>query len=264
MPDDPKNTPPADPAFSEAQVAALTELIGKTVNSAVTSHLKRQPQINVAEELKKALTKDAIAPIFSQLLEETPKDPALGQTPPPAKQDPKMAALEAQVSDMKAALQKQVEEANAARESAKAEKARSALMAALSPHVREGAAEMATQLLFDAQKRVTLDEQGNPLLTIRRAPYSGAQEEDVQMPLGDGLQHWLKTDQGKFFVPAPSAQPGRGGPPAPRPGSAARGVNGTPTYDKPATTDAEKIRRAQEQAQAFAEKFPHLTNNDLL
>lgn len=251
------------PAFNEAQLAALTELIGKTtapiINAAVTSHMKRQP--NPADEFKKLLTKESLSPLLTELMEASGVKPAGTETgggSQPAKPDPKIAALEAQLSDMKTAMARAAEETKAAQESARNEKALAALKSELAPHVRPEGLDMAADLLFKARKRVTFDEQGTPLMSVKRAPYAGAAEEDVPMPLADGVQHWLKSEEAKIFIPAPAAnQQQRQGAPGPRP-QMQRTANGVPKYDQPATTDAEKIRRAQEQAQAYAAQFPHL------
>jgi hypothetical protein len=249
------------PAFSEAQVAALTELIAKTtapiINSAVTSHLKRQP--NIAEEIKKALTKEAIAPIFEELLENAPDDEDAGSGKggsPPNRPDPAVEALKAKVAELTTTLTKQAEETKSAQEAARNEKALGALKTALGSHVRPEALDIAASHLFVAQKRITFDEQGNPLFTVRRAQYPGAAEEDVSMPLADGVHHWIKSSEGKFFAPAPGAAAGAPGAPAPR--RIATGGDGMPRYDQPATTDAEKSRRASEREAAIRQRYPEL------
>jgi hypothetical protein len=262
MPEESKETPPG--AFTEAQIAALTELIGKTtapiINAAVTSHMKRQP--NPADEFKKLLTKDSLAPLLTELMEASGTKPTVetpGGTQPP-KADPKIAALEAQLADMKSAMARSAQETKAAQEAARDEKALASLKSELAPHVRPEGLDMAADLLFKARKRVTFDEQGTPLMSVKRAPYAGAAEEDIPMPLTDGVQHWLKSEEAKIFIPAPAANTQQQRPGARAPSHQQRSSGNVPTYDQPATTDAEKIRRANEQAQILGAKYPELNN----
>jgi hypothetical protein len=113
--------------------------------------------------------------------------------------------------------------------------------------------EIAAEHLFLAKKRVTFDENGRPLLTVKKSQFGGA-EEDVQMTLDEGAAHWAKSE-GKLFAPPPQVQ-------GARPGTAPRQLNtgrdGLPVYEGPATTDDEKVRRANERAEALGRKYPNL------
>ena len=250
------------PAFSEEQQKAM----GQTVNAAVTSQLKRLlgpavadaiKGINWGETLKLDETLDAK---LAKILEDNP-EPSGGNDPPKPdnRPDPKLAALEAQIAELKNENKRSADEAKAAKEQARNEKAYADLKGILGNHVRADALEIAASQLAIVQKRLAFDEQGNALFTVKKAPYAGAADEEVQMTLADGVAHWIKTDEGKFFAPAPGSQQQqqRQGPPGPR-GGMARGADGMPVYSTPATTDAERIRRADEQAQALAAKYPHL------
>jgi hypothetical protein len=246
--------------FTEAQQGE----IAKIVNSAVSSHLKRGlapaigealKSVNWAETLKLDETLDAK---LAKLKPEGGADPSGGNQPP--KVDPQVAALTAKVQELTANIQKQQDEVKAANERARNEKAFADLKSALGGQVRPETLELAARDLFLAQKRIAFDEQGNPLFTVKKAPYAGATEEDVPMPLTDGVAHWLKSEEAKVFLPAPNAnQQPRVGAPGPR-APQQRQVGALPQYEQPATTDAEKIRRAEEQAQALAAKYPHLAN----
>lgn len=239
------------PAFSEDQIKA----IGQVVNQAITSHKSRKPEKSLADELKGVDWKTTLAPIFETWATE---NKLTGQPPgdQPTKPDPKLAALEAKLQALEIKGREDAEKIARAQAEARDKDAFAALRGALGPHVRQDALEIAASHLFTAQKRVTFDENGNPLFTARRASYAGGSEEDVPMPLADGVQHWLKSNEAKFFLPSPSGAAPAGGAPSQR--RAGLGADGMPVYDKPATTDAEKARRAAEQAQALAAKYPHL------
>jgi hypothetical protein len=116
---------------------------------------------------------------------------------------------------------------------------------------------MVTKLLFDADRKVTFGEDGSPLFSIRRAPATGMPEEDMQLPLTDGVGAWLKSDEAKMFLPAPGATIENG---IRRQTVATRttkvGNDGMPHYEGAATTDDERVRRAAERAQALAAKYP--------
>jgi hypothetical protein len=188
-----------------------------------------------------------------------PKKPASDDPPDPkAKPDPKISSLEGQLAEMKETLRKQSEATQAAENRARDERGFNQLKTALAEHVRPEALEIAARDLFLAQKRVSFDEQGSPLLTVKRAPFAGQAEEDVALPLGDGVAHWLKTSEAKLFLPAPG-----GGDPklmqrGPRAGHRA-GPDGMPVYEQPATTDAERVRRAQERSEILKQKYPDIT-----
>lgn len=253
--------------FTEAQQGE----IAKIVNSAVSSHLKRGlapaigealKTVNWAETLK---LDEALDAKIAKLGEKPAGGTEQGGGTQQPKVDPQVAALTAKVQELTANIQKQQDEVKAANERARNEKAFADLKSALGGQVRPETLDLASRDLFLAQKRITFDEQGNPLFTVKKAPYAGATEEDVPMPLTDGVAHWLKSEEAKVFLPPPSAGAQGGGrvPPGPRAQQQQRtgSAGALPTYDKPATTDAEKIRRAEEQAAALIARLPNNINS---
>jgi len=238
--------------FTDDQLKA----IGGLISGAMKGEGKRQVTAAVTEAIGALKLGETIAAEVAKL---KPADPPPDPKGPDKKPDPEVAALKAKLEEVTANLKTEAAERAKAVEAGKNEKAFAALKTALGPHVRPEALEIAASHLFVAQKRVSIDEAGNPLLTIRKAPFAGAAEEDVAMPLADGLQHWLKSTEGKFFVPAPGGAP-PGGPPGPR-RHTQTGPDGLPHYDTPATTDVERQRRAAEKAEALSIKYPHLARN---
>lgn len=248
-------TDPAPGPFSADQLTAL----GTIINGAFKDQLKRSLAPGISEALKATKWDEVLAAPVKTLLEAHKPEPGTpGDPAQPAKPDPKIAALEAKLAALETKAREDAEKLARAQSEARDKDTMVALRAALSPHVRPEALDLAARDLFVSQKRISYDEQGNPLFTVKRSAYVGAAEEDTPMPLADGAQQWLKSTEAKFFLPAPGGAPPPPGGSAPRRPSA--GAGGMPTYDKPATTDAEKIRRAEEQTAALAAKYPHLAN----
>ena len=195
---------------------------------------------------------------FEALKSEIPK-PA--DKPQENKPNPETLALQQQLAEMKTAMQERDKALAEAEKKSRNDAARNALRSALAPHVRPEALDMTTQLLFDAQGRVSVSEDGTPLFKIRKSPMAGVPEEDMELPVKDGVANWLKSDDAKFFIPAPTAPAtdSRRGSPVAR--TVKAGADGMPSYDSPATTDEERVRRADERAQALAAKYPHLNDS---
>jgi hypothetical protein len=238
------------------------EDVGRIVNAAVTSQLKRAIGPAIAEGMKSVDWAATVKPLFESFVADLPEDDHSDGAPDngaPSKPDPKIAALEAKISDLTTKLTEDAAKLEKAQREARDKDAMAALKSALASHVKPEALDMAAQLLFTAQKRVTVDEQGNPLFMVRKAVYAGGAEEEVPMPLADGVQHWIKSNDGKFFAPPPSGgsggtDPARGG--APR--RVSTGGDGMPKYDTPATNDTERQRRILERTQAIQARHPDL------
>jgi hypothetical protein len=242
---------PAKPFTDEQQAA-----IGAAISGALKSEGKRLVSAAVGEAVKAALGDlkigEQIAAEVAKLKPEPP-EPKPGDKKP----DPEVAALKAKLEEVTASLNNEAEERQKAVLLARDEKAMATLKSALAPLVRPEALEIAASHLFVAQKRVTFDEQGNPLLTVRKAPYAGQAEEDLPLPLADGVQHWVKSSEGKFFAPAPTGGGDTKGGGAPRRVQA--GSDGMPRYDAEAASDDERDRRAEERVAAYKQRFPNLT-----
>lgn len=243
--------------------AEIVELIGSTANSAVTSQLKRSLGPGIAEAVKSIHWSEVLAPEIAKLKPPEP-EPKPGDQQQQHKPDPKLAALEGQFADLNKKYLAAEQARLAAEQKSRDESALHSLASALeAAGIKPGSKDFVAKSLFFAEKKVTFDENGNALFTVRRAPFAGGAEEDVQLPLADGVKHWLGTPVGKEFMPAPGGggqqqQGARGGSAGPRHGAASLGRDGLPTYDAPATTDAEKLHRANEKAAALAAKYPDL------
>jgi hypothetical protein len=214
------------------------------LNAAIGSHLGR------------ALPK-ALEPFNKQFgdINETLKKLATPKVEPTEEEknrqrqsDPETLALKNQLEELKQANQRERE----AREKAEATQRDNAAFAHLrslvAKSVRPELVDVVAKNLFYAEKVITYDESGKALFKSRRAQYQGGPEEEVATTLEDGVQQYLKTKEAQVFLPPPtSKQPtNNGGNRQPT-----RFDGGLPVYDKPATTDQEKVRRAMEREAAL-------------
>jgi hypothetical protein len=223
------------PIFTDEQLAA----IGQTVNAAVTSHLKRQPAL--ADQLKSLDWKAIIGPVVTELAPkaEPEPDPKGGKKPHTddavAKQLQDLAGkLEASEKRAAAAEQARADEAN----SRALDRAKADLRSALQPKVRHEGLDSLVKLLTDADKTVKLGEGGVPLMTVKRAPYKGAPEQDEDLPLAEAVPLWLASESAKFWLPAPGTGDPKKGSPAPRQ-SGSPGTGGQLPTDPAARTLAQ-------------------------
>lgn len=214
------------------------EQLGNMVNAAVSAHIKR-----FTEKQLPALLAEALKPINEKLA--APPPPPEGddaKAKKSSKQDPEVLAMAKQIEDMKRALEEKEQRAAAAEKKARDERAYTELRASLEGKVRPELLDVVAENLFYVKKSVDFDDAGNPLFKSSRSPYAGAEPEEVRLPLRVGVEDFLKSDGAKAFLPAPSA--GAGAAPLPKRGSTP--PSGGTDFTKPATSDAEKARRAAE------------------
>lgn len=225
---------PDQPAFSETQVKTIADI----VNSAVTSHLKRaaKEQPDVAK-----LVADAVK--------------AAMPTPPPpsddddkgkkSKVDPETAALRAKLDELEKQYRAETERATKAEQKAREDRALGQVKSALTGKIRGESVEDLSELLW-VRKRIELDENGTPFIKVKRATHPGLPEEEQLMPLADGLDVYLKSKEGAAWLPAQSGATQTA--PTQSRGSRFPSTPATTTkYDKEASTDDERVRRAIDQ-----------------
>lgn len=238
--EDGSQTPSADPAYVKA------EDIGNIVNAAVSSHLKRSLAGAIESALKPALEQFKASMTPAPAGEETSDEKKKG------KQSPEMLAMAKQIEDMQKALVAEKERTAAAEKKQREDRAFSELRSSLEGKVRPELLDMVAKHLFVVEGRVQVDDQGNSLFKGSRLPYQGATEaEEYTLPLRSGIEDFLKSDAAKPFLPAPSA--GAGTSPLPKRG--ATPTPGSSDFSKPATTDAEKLRRAAEKERLVRDKL---------
>jgi hypothetical protein len=214
------------PAFTDEQQAA----IGQIVNQAVTSQLKRGLGPAIGEALKATKWDEVLAPSVNGLLDKyldgVPNpDDGDGDTDPapkPGKTGKKSgndSALEAQLQKLATELEterKARQAAETARTDAEQKRlldgANTAFRNALQPKLRPDLLDVAVGHFGSGLK---VGEDGSALLRVKKAPYKGAPEEDMDLPLGEALPILLAAENMKPFLPAPGApsDPKRGGGP---------------------------------------------------
>jgi len=230
-------------------------MTSEEVTAMVTGAVERNRKATLGEVSKlfdgfKSGLPDLLAPLIKSAVPQ-PAEPAGGEPKP----DPRLAVFESKLQETTKLLESERTARIAAEGKARDDKAFNDLRAALGPHVRPEALDQAARLLFFADKRVTFDDDGRPQLTVRRT--INGLDEDAQMPLADGALFWAKSKEGAIFAPAPA-----GGAPDPKRGTPGRQTstrNGIPVYDKPATSEEEKLRRSMEREAALESNFKNLT-----
>lgn len=237
----------------------LNALVGNMVNGAVKSELRKAVPGAITEGLKGINWKDTLGPSLTELL---PKPPENGSDKGPGggepKPDPRIAALEASNAELKKNFEASEKARKDAEIASRDQEAFSNLRTALQPHIKDGLLDMVARDLFHGQKRISFDDNGRPLLTVKKAAFPGAPDEDVLLTLQDGAAHFAKHE-GKEFAPVPDAGGSKGNK---GPGNGARRLNtdsnGMPLYDKPAASDEERMQRSLEKEQALKQRLNRL------
>lgn len=240
----------ADEQTTETPATPLTvdpKALADLVNSAVSSHLKRA-EAKQTESFKSMLAEFAktIQPPAPQTPTETDESPKKGKV------SPELAAMQAKLDDMARVAKESQDKAAKAEAKQKQDRAQADLRNSLSGKVRPEVLDSLTRMLF-ADGKIELDENGTPFFKTRRAPLPGMPEEDQLLPLADGVEGYLKSNEAVGFLPAPGG--GQSSPPR----TASRFPNtpapGPRKYDAPAKTDEEKVRRAYEQEIALKQRL---------
>lgn len=252
MPTDPQGNTPPEGANGEQPKYVTAEDVASIVNAAVTNHLKRTLPKEI-EALGSKLSGD-----MKKTLEEfKPKADPQGEGS--GKPSPEVAALQAKIDELVAANKATAEKAEKAERDRRETHAYGELRAALSKSVRPEMLDIVTKVVR-ADGLISFDEEGKALFRVRRSPGAGLAEEDQQLPLNDGIAHFLKSKEASVFLPPPTPKSPQGSQGAPRPSaqqSAGSGVHDRP----PPRTDEEKVRRAAEQE---AEILSRMNSNPTL
>lgn len=205
--------------FTEAQLG----VIGQTVNSAITAHLKRSLPGAVTEGFKSLNLGETIAAEVAKLAppKSAEGDDDKGKGKGGKGTDP---AIEQQLKDLATKLETS-ENARIAADKARVDAEQKRLLDGASSQFRNGLQPKLRPELLDVAvghfgRELKLAEDGSALIRVRRAPYKGAPEQDEDVPLAEGLPLLLASEGMKPFLPAPGGggadqKRGGGGPARP-------------------------------------------------
>lgn len=191
------------PALSE-------EDVGKIVNSAVTSQLRRALGPALAEALGGLKLDEKIAEAIAK------SAPAKSEEEPPEKKA-KETALEKTVRELSEKLEKsETRTAEAEKRNAQIEQDRrfdtgvAALRAQLDGKVNKLYLDDAVDRWAKLEGRLKVGEDGTATFRVRRAPFKGSPEVDEDLPLADAIPLLLASKDAARFLPAPGG--GNGNP----------------------------------------------------
>lgn len=167
--------------------------IGNLVNSAVTNQLKR-----FAEKQLPSLFAEAMKPFQEQIA-------ALKSVPEPEDKKkviaPEVVALTQQLEEMKAKLTREAEQRATSEKKAREDRAFNDFKGHLSKSVRPEMLDMVASHLFHIKKLVEVGEDGTAVFKGTRTQLG--MTEEVQYPLKDGVDNYLKSEDAKPYLPAP-------------------------------------------------------------
>ena len=185
--------------------AALEARIAKIANSAVSSQLKR-----FEEKFSKSLT-DTLAKTLEERLPKKPADDAngdgKGEGKGAAKADPEMLKLKELLEKLTKANEEERRLRTEAEERNRREKAELTLRTELVE--KHGLRAEHAEALVDrwmARGTLKFNDDGEPVLTVKRARSKGARAEELEFSLPEGVADWAKGDDAKPWLPAAGAQ----------------------------------------------------------
>jgi hypothetical protein len=225
---------PGTQTATETTTTQAPDIAG-IVNAAVTNHLKRL-DLNKTIESRVAELLKAQTPVQAVVDDDGGKK---------GKQSPEMTAMMTKLADLEKATRSQTERAEAAEKKQRDDRAYNDLRANLATSgVRPDMQEIAASYLFKAQNRIEFDSNGTPLFRVKQAGQYGMPEEEVLMPLADGVAAYVRSKEAAAFMPAPGTSQA-----APVARQAARIE--TPNTGNKLTTDGDKIAAAMAAAKAI-------------
>lgn len=187
----------------------LEKQIDARINAALGTHMTRfrnSFERDLKKNVETMLTK-AVSPFGKQLEElnkkftQKPKEPKDDTTRDyEARLDEERKKFEARQRELEAAFKQERELREATEHRTRVDEEKHALRAALSnagitgPHQRA-----AVSLLYNEDSRVIRNEDGEIRFSVQKAGYTD------EVSLDEGITDWLKTDEGKAFLPPKGA-----------------------------------------------------------
>jgi hypothetical protein len=242
----PQNNTGAGDADSDAQKIA-DQRLANVVNATVSSHLKRLKLDDIETRISGSLNK-ALEP-FQQFFKsqtgaagdagtQDRQPSAGGGTNPgaPERQDPRLRLFEEKLAKQEAELAAERKARAETEERARVSKIHGDLRNALQGVVRPELLDAAHLML--RTNALKFDEDGRPLVTVKRARSKGQNPEALDFDdLALAVKDWALSDEAKPFLTPPDAGVARRGP-----GAVAMGNRRAMTPPKPAETEDEAAR----------------------
>jgi hypothetical protein len=233
---------PPKEVFSKEQITAIATV----VNSAVSAHMGRQPKFE--DSLKSVKWGELLAPVLKELVPTPDPKPGSGGKEP--------TELEKQIlklnNDFENERKLRIEaenKRNAAEEARRADAGKTKLRSLLTGKVVDGALDHAVNHLTLVQNRLSFDENGNPVIKVKRAQMPGFPPEEVEVSLEDGIKDILEEADLKIFLPVPKSNGGA------NPGPGGKGSQSSNSFTGEAKTEAEKLHRAMVREQELVAKY---------
>lgn len=191
------------PAADDSTDVMTAEELGNMVTGAVKNHLKKM----LPESLTAALAGLKLDERFASLETKLAAPPAPQQTPASephrTELEKKLAAIEAQLAEEKTA-RALAENARIQADEARAfDGARLALRNALKDKAGEDYLDDWVDRLSVIDKRLSVSEDGKPMLKVRHSAHKSIPEEDVDMTLEQAIPVLLSKPEYKKYQPAP-------------------------------------------------------------
>lgn len=209
--------------------------LSQIVNSAISTHMKRlEKQFSKSYEEK-------IRTLEEKVTQLTQPNDTKSNKKDKNEENPELSALRSQFESMKSELSAARQRADELDKKRKEDQVFTEVRNVLGKHVRPETLDVLASYLFKASGKVEYDEDGVPLFKVRKAPHPGLAEEDVLMPLQDGIEAYLKTKEAAPYMPAPAATGN-----APKVPTLKRNnsSSGPPKWETAATTPQERAERA--------------------
>lgn len=219
-----------DASGQDVQVPTPEE-IAEMITGATRSQIEKANK-KLGDELLKKLG-DSLTETLKPIQEQIAKPPAAAGDD--GKTSPELAAMKRQLEEQTKVIEIERNARLEAEKKQRQDSARASVFSSIDAAVKPELKEFLGDYLYN---RVEFDEAGAPLIRVGG---------DDPLPLKDGIASFLKSKDAGAFLPAPTAKLGAGQK-AP---AAGQRQGGLPTYDKPANSDEEKVRRAMEREQAL-------------
>lgn len=213
---------PVDPKKPEGEnqpKPLYEEDVGKIVNAAVTSHNGRMQKALEAsfaaklEEFKTEFSKQFAAPAPKS---DKGGDEGGGKPGTKSELERQIQSLAEKLEASEKARQAEAQRASEIEQQSKFSSAKNAFRSAVAAKVRPELLDPFIELYAGPYGRLKVSEDGKPILTVKRAPYKGAPEQDEDLSLEEAVPVLLASKDVSPFLPAPGGQQGGNGIPQQR------------------------------------------------